>query len=245
MTWPKRPLRIVNFVRPKGGGVYQKLRLDMDDVAFITSRLSEVFGTQFRPNRATNRNGPTYPVVVEWEGHQVHSRIQIDFSTEPVSLLPEESHTIGLIWAVWPADAFHYSHLIESVKVELLGDDLGNSNYEKEFDRRKNIRLLGGMRNLMVVRSFEELSIAQIYSLVRGDLVNNFPTLEEFESFLSRESIEKSRDALEALKGKSALGIDVPRTLQDDGSSGGGGGGVISSITNMFRSGFPFGTLYD
>ncbi len=208
MTWPKQPLRIINVFQMSGSV----------DAQFATERLQELFKCpklQMHHNTQYINDRP-HDATVTWEGHQVQLRVECLAYEDNFlnSLNVTGRHFLGdavrsnecvLVWGTGNITAW-----AEGKCAEWFDWHKKKPEYQKDF---------GGTANAFVaphaalIRSFGALTASQIMHLVRGELPECFPSLEEFEAVLPQSIVDKSKANFENFleQAKSGqVGIKVP-----------------------------------
>ena len=205
IVWPKRPLLITNWVPEFGDGSDHRNA----EIRFIEERLSEIFDTRIEL-------GARDPVdaVVQWEGHEVRTRvvarlesiryIREDLEKEFDEFRDSSSHEIQIVWACNGGELRGMPSLTPKQLSKL------EKVYRKDFFATQNVVLNA---STILCRSYSDLCVGQIYELIRGQLPTYFPTVSEFETALAPEIVARSQANFATMRSKSALGIDVPRTL--------------------------------
>jgi hypothetical protein len=224
LTWPKRPF-VLHNVFPPG--------CDATLVTFVQERLTEVFGLKsLAMCNHTIMSGPE--TMVQWEGHAVQVRLAAHvIATQEAHLLQDwcrllewtPEHEGYLVWGVE-----NHAHWGEKFCTEYLNWNKNAKSFHKDFVGTANALV---NRKVALVRSYDALSVGQIMHLVRGELPEAFPSLEEFEAILPQHVIDESkanfdRFMQESQRGK--LGIEVPVAP------------AVSWTTSFFRS--LFRSLY-
>ncbi len=177
LTWPKRPFVVYNVFPPNFDEYVRE---------FAQERLRELFGVP----TLQMRKGIFAPVeaTVQWEGHAVKARVSCPLvSVETWGAIEQRVNTneCFLYWGVegnaaWAEKvcADHY----DWVKTKRC--------VHKDFVGTANTLVTS---QVALVRSYDALSVAQIMHLVRGELPEAFPSLEEFESILPPHVIDQSK----------------------------------------------------
>jgi hypothetical protein len=204
MTWPKRPFVLHNIFPPG---------CDETMVKFVQERLQEVFGLKrLAMCNHTIMSGPQSTVL--WEGHAVQVRLAAHvIATEEAHLLQDWSrllewtpeHECYLVWGVE-----NHAHWGEKLCTEYFNWNKNAKSFHKDYVGTANALV---NRKVALVRSYDAVSVGQIMHLVRGELPEAFPSLEEFEAILPQHVIDESkanfdRFMQESQRGK--LGVEVP-----------------------------------